>query len=153
MKHLLVSVMIVALALGTGLASAWAADEDTGQVVKENEKLGAKHRIVFLKEVKGNKMVFIRLTPDQVLRTKVQGKTGPEKGMSRLVLHPRQIAALNDILKAEGLEKRPTKLAIRIPEATLNQKGLKSLYLVRPLSFFASGVPEEIEEPSPVTTQ
>lgn len=119
--------------------------------IKKNEKFtGDKLRVVFLATIKEKKLVFIRLTPGQFVATKVKEKLRPlNKGIIRVILRGRQLNLLKEILHKEKPDARVPKI-IRIPEKIVKQKkGIKSLYVVRPLSVLLRQKNEEIFDQMP----
>ena len=134
-----------------------AAEQDERQkTIRGNEAMGKKVRSVFLSTIRGEKYVFIRLTPGQFTTGKIRSRLRHGKGFVRTALRPRQLKILNKIVRKEkkdGDDKGRVRLVIRIPAKVLQKKGLKSLYVIRPLSIFLRGRDEEIveEDPQPYT--
>ena len=130
-------------------------DEQAQGIIRDNEASGSKVRVLFLEEIRGEPYIFIRLTVDQNMSAKRRASRKDWNGMVRLVLHPRQLSLLNDILQERGLDKVFAKFLIRTPASVVEQEGIKALYVVRPLDFFASNIGRgkaggQIDEDNPI---
>ena len=116
--------------------------DDTMRVIRDNEKLGEKARVVFLAKCGKRKLVFIRLTPSQWATQKVRSKV-KRRGIIRIVLRARQQTLITKILKEEGLTQAYKKIMVRVPAKVAKKRGLKSLYVVRPLKLFTKKLDQE----------
>ncbi|NUM35432.1 MAG: hypothetical protein HUU50_12865 [Candidatus Brocadiae bacterium] len=123
--------------------------KEAREEIGKNEKLtGEKLRSVFMATIKEKKLVFIRLTPAQFATTKIRGKVR-NRGLIRVPLRLRQINLLKDILHKEKPDARVPKI-IRIPTKIQDQKkGIKSFYVVRPLSVLLRAKTDEIIDEMP----
>ena len=93
-----------------------------------------KLRIVFVKKNKKNQeFICIRMTPIQYRTANARAKV-KRRGNIRIVLGPRQIAALHKLLKEEH---RWSKIVVRVSAKRLRKlSGLKDRFIIRPKSLF-----------------
>ncbi|BBM85971.1 hypothetical protein [Candidatus Uabimicrobium amorphum] len=101
---------------------------------RRNRNPKEKLRVVFIKKNKKNQeFVCIRMTPIQYRTANARAKV-KRRGNIRIVLGPRQIAALHKLLKEEH---RWSKVVVRVSAKRLRKLGgLKDRFIIRPKSLF-----------------
>ena len=136
-------IMLAFFAVAGSMLPAIAQDVDrkkARKVIDRNESQGRKLRAVLVKEINGEKVVFIRLTLVQLLNAKGRAKLRKLDKYVRVLLRPfRQFWYLRKIIRRLG-KKPKLRLAIRIPSRMIRRRGLKALYVVRPLHLFVEGL-------------